>query len=329
MISKILIGYDFFQTKRINYKELYSVKNINSNKKHYSCKVSWTQNKKYNGKEFVEMHGYDTYDYGARGMYPAIMRFTTPDPLAEKYYSFSLYAYCGDNPIMRIDSDGRDVWEINNQGKIVNQIKDKNQDAFYMVDKNGNRTFSTDADGNKHYNSISFEYGTITGSKEAGWFRDATSFGVNSESSGAELFKFFEDNTKIEYGLINTQSDGSTVMTNHKESSVSVSATAKKLSDKGQTVTSVVHNHPNSSNPSGFRKGDTRGDKFAANLLTNSHGYQVERYVYQPRTGNLVAYDEKGIIGSMSWRLIFTPSTARKHTVYPIRQYPGVGLPTP
>ncbi|MBP8967276.1 MAG: hypothetical protein KBG33_07790 [Paludibacteraceae bacterium] len=275
------------------------------------------------------MHGYDTYDYGARGMYPAIMRFTTPDPLAEKYYSFSLYAYCGDNPIMRIDSDGRDVWEINNQGKIVNQIKDKNQDAFYMVDKNGNRTFSTDADGNKHYNSISFEYGTITGSKEAGWFRDATSFGVNSESSGAELFKFFEDNTKIEYGLINTQSDGSTVMTNHKESSVSVSATAKKLSDKGQTVTSVVHNHPNSSNPSGFRKGDTRGDKFAANLLTNSHGYQVERYVYQPRTGNLVAYDEKGIIGSMSWRLIFTPSTARKHTVYPIRQYPGVGLPTP
>ena len=29
------------------------------------------------------MHGYDTYDYGARGMYPALMRFTTLDPLAE------------------------------------------------------------------------------------------------------------------------------------------------------------------------------------------------------------------------------------------------------
>lgn len=38
---------------------------------------------KYNGKEFVEMHGYDAYDYGARGYYPALGRFTTIDPLAE------------------------------------------------------------------------------------------------------------------------------------------------------------------------------------------------------------------------------------------------------
>lgn len=64
------------------------------------------QNRKYNGKEFVEMHGYDTYDYGARGMYPAIMRFTSIDPLAEKYYSVSPYAYCGNNPIRFIDPTG-------------------------------------------------------------------------------------------------------------------------------------------------------------------------------------------------------------------------------
>ncbi|MDR2651973.1 MAG: RHS repeat-associated core domain-containing protein, partial [Prevotellaceae bacterium] len=42
---------------------------------------------KYNGKEFIEDLGYDSYDYGARIMYPAIMRFSTLDPLAEKYYS--------------------------------------------------------------------------------------------------------------------------------------------------------------------------------------------------------------------------------------------------
>jgi len=39
-------------------------------------------------------------------MYPAIMRFTTPDPLAEKYYSISPYAYCGDNPVRFVDPDG-------------------------------------------------------------------------------------------------------------------------------------------------------------------------------------------------------------------------------
>jgi RHS repeat-associated protein len=61
---------------------------------------------KYNGKEFVETHGYDTYDYGARGYYPAIGRFTTVDPLAEKYYSISPYAYCAGNPVNRIDPTG-------------------------------------------------------------------------------------------------------------------------------------------------------------------------------------------------------------------------------
>ena len=38
----------------------------------------------YNGKEFIEMNGYDTYDYDARLYYAAIARFTTIDPMAEK-----------------------------------------------------------------------------------------------------------------------------------------------------------------------------------------------------------------------------------------------------
>lgn len=66
------------------------------------------QQRKYNGKEFVEMQGYDTYDYGARGMYPAIGRFMCVDPHAEKYYSTSPYSYCGANPIKFVDSDGKE-----------------------------------------------------------------------------------------------------------------------------------------------------------------------------------------------------------------------------
>ena len=67
------------------------------------------QNKKYNGKEFIEAHGLDEYDSQARMYYPAIMRTTTLDPLAEKYYSISPYAWCGNNPVNRFDPDGRDV----------------------------------------------------------------------------------------------------------------------------------------------------------------------------------------------------------------------------
>lgn len=36
---------------------------------------------KYNGKEFIEMHGLDEYDSEVRWYYPAIMRTTTMDPV--------------------------------------------------------------------------------------------------------------------------------------------------------------------------------------------------------------------------------------------------------
>ncbi len=63
---------------------------------------------KYNGKELDKMHGLNMYDYSARHYDAAIGRFTTIDPLAEKYYSISPYVYCLNNPLRWIDKDGRD-----------------------------------------------------------------------------------------------------------------------------------------------------------------------------------------------------------------------------
>ena len=61
---------------------------------------------KYNGKEFDRMHGLNTYDYGARQYNPVTARWDRMDPLAEKYYSVSPYAYCMNNPVNAIDPDG-------------------------------------------------------------------------------------------------------------------------------------------------------------------------------------------------------------------------------
>ena len=64
---------------------------------------------KFLGKEWDHQHGLDLYDFGARLYDPAVGRWTTMDPLCEKYYSVSPYAYCHNNPVNRIDPDGKDV----------------------------------------------------------------------------------------------------------------------------------------------------------------------------------------------------------------------------
>jgi RHS repeat-associated protein len=61
---------------------------------------------KYNGKELDLMHGLNTYDYGARQYDPILARWDRVDPLAEKYYPYSPYNYCLDNPVKYIDPDG-------------------------------------------------------------------------------------------------------------------------------------------------------------------------------------------------------------------------------
>ena len=67
------------------------------------------QNHKYNGKEFDTMHGLNTNDYGARQYNSLVGRWDRMDPLCEKYYSISPYAYCANNPIMLVDEGGQKI----------------------------------------------------------------------------------------------------------------------------------------------------------------------------------------------------------------------------
>ena len=65
---------------------------------------------KYNGKELDRMHGLDWYDHGARHNDAAIGRWHVMDPLCEKYYDVSPYAYCAGDPMNAIDPDGKSIW---------------------------------------------------------------------------------------------------------------------------------------------------------------------------------------------------------------------------
>ena len=61
---------------------------------------------KYNGKELDTKNGLNWYDYGARHYDAVLGSLHVVDPLAEKYYSTSPYAYCLDNPVLQYDPDG-------------------------------------------------------------------------------------------------------------------------------------------------------------------------------------------------------------------------------
>ena len=62
---------------------------------------------RFNGKEEQVIGNIGLIDYGARFYDPDLSRWTTPDPLAEKYYSISPYAFCNNNPVNFVDPDGR------------------------------------------------------------------------------------------------------------------------------------------------------------------------------------------------------------------------------
>ena len=210
------------------------------------------------------------YDFEARMYDPTIGRFMQTDPMAEKYYWISPYAYCANNPIKFIDPTGEDIWEINNEGRIINRIKDKSQDAFYMVeqDADGNyqRTFTTDAEGNKIYNSISFEYGTIESQRSISFSPDGQTtdtydvYRIRGDNNGTALFEFMSNNisgsrTGVEISQAMTGIKGdkglnfiTTGHTKAKEPGMTHLLMGQLLN--GYTIRELNHSHPYTPNPS-------------------------------------------------------------------------------
>ena len=109
---------------------------------------------KYNGKELDTEKGLNWYDYGARQYDAALGRFTTVDPLAEKYYGVSPYAYCGNNPVRYIDPTGMFISPIyDKEGKLLGTDDEGLQGAAIIMDK------SNFKQGMSHKEALSHDLG--------------------------------------------------------------------------------------------------------------------------------------------------------------------------
>ena len=151
--------YHFFLTDHLgNNRVVVEASGTNTQINHYypfgmsfyadgGVKEQAKQSFKYNNKELDQMHALKWYDYGARLYDPSYCRFTTVDPLAEKYYSTSPYAYVKNNPLKFIDPDGR---------KLINTISPNSHQALFYIAKIaatslGNHVLSTLIDTNQKY----------------------------------------------------------------------------------------------------------------------------------------------------------------------------------
>ena len=90
------------------------------------------------GKEWLDDHGLNIFDFHARGYDPAIARTLQMDPHAENYFSLSPFNWLANNPILFTDPDGKDITFYIGKDKVkfgdLNQDYQKALEAFAKTD---------------------------------------------------------------------------------------------------------------------------------------------------------------------------------------------------
>ena len=233
---------------------------------------------KYNGKELDRKNGIDWYDYGARHYDPAIGKWHVVDPMSEKYYSWSPYVYCKNNPLLRIDLDGKDDYVISRSGRLFNET------PIGMRGKSStdNLYLSSDRSISVTVNQGLLEEMHSMQKKE----RNLKSYGSTQDlETATTVFKFAADHTTVEWKLDVYDDNGTRtaiVATDQNPYGVDNGVNAQnELSVKGEKIIDI-HSHL----PGGTKGG--AGNDF------NLAKPQRKNAVYMK--DNRVSTDKKGMI---------------------------------
>ena len=111
---------------------------------------------RYNGKEEQATFGTPYYDYGARQYSSASGRWLAVDPLAEKYYGISPYAFCNNNPVNFVDPDGEFPFLANFVGGFVSAGVEYGSQVIGNIVSNG---FSVESFTNVDFFDIGLAFG--------------------------------------------------------------------------------------------------------------------------------------------------------------------------
>jgi RHS repeat-associated protein len=106
-------------------------------------------------------------DFGARQYSPTLRRWLVPDPLSEKYYGISPYAYCAGNPVNLVDPKGDSLAVLTiGIGHLAMLIQDETGKWYY---------YSINGD-NQYYGSLGFSGGRYSNDIGIGPFTSVDDF---------------------------------------------------------------------------------------------------------------------------------------------------------
>ena len=221
-------------------------------------------------------------DFGARQYSPALRRWLVPDPLSEKYYGISPYAYCSGDPVNRVDPDGKTTWKINQEGELVSEESDDTQDCFQIVDPDGNVLFSQ-----------SFNPNIFTSNSEKG---SKFSFSTSLTDAGINAFQFLSENLNVEVGGIVAYDNGNVLSTSiftdgiHNRINMLDRINSMIADDKEPTY--IMHSHPDNTIPSGFAvKQKENGDMNCLLKMGEKCNSDFSAFVYRVTSQDYLRYD--------------------------------------
>lgn len=180
--------------------------------------------------------------------YATIMRTTTMDPLAEKYYHISPYAWCGNNPVNAIDPLGCDTFSIQPDNNVTS-IHSEDQDVVRFVDKNGK---VRKVDGEVMEKSFGVK-GTIQLIDKKESKEDQLGyviFSIDGDKVGTELFEFVATSgAQREWSHLKTGADESGtnyIGTDWKGGKTTIAKRIKTvyLTPGRDILREQIHNHP-------------------------------------------------------------------------------------
>ncbi len=185
---------------------------------------------KFSGKEKDEETSYNYY--GARYYTDYLSIWLSVDPMSDKYPHQTNYVYCSNSPVMVIDPDGMDEWEVTNKGYVAwkNNNGGKDNNTLFALDGKNKRTGKSQMINGNILSQLSEPKNDVSKAE-----------GKNGNEM-LKAFKFLADNTNVEWRT-DKKKDGSYALgTKHDRD---WSPSSNQMGGYGDNdVVSSIHSHP-------------------------------------------------------------------------------------